>query len=107
MAIAFYSLYALPSDTGGHDNVWFAQQVADRVNAVLAKGPPAGGIYHAEGPTNDGRWWAFDVWDSEAQKDAFDSSILTPALNELGITLSGKAVTLDVWWESSQAAQPQ
>jgi hypothetical protein len=107
MAIAFYSIYLPPTDKKGHDNVWFAQQVADRVNAVLAKGPPAGGIYHAEGPTNDGRWWAFDVWESEAQKHAFDQSILTPALDELGIKLSGTAVTLDVWWESNQVAQPQ
>ena len=106
MAIAFLSTFDPPADTGERDVTWFAEQIADRVNQQLGQGPPAGGIYHAEGPTNDGRWWSFDVWDAHASKEAFESEILTPILDEFGIKLSEAQSEFEVWWESSQAPPP-
>jgi hypothetical protein len=106
MAIAVYSTYAPPSDMGGHDIVWFAEQMAARVRERIGQAPPAGGIYHAEGPTNDGLWWAFDVWESTGANEAFESSILRPALDSLGITPASEAIQMDVWWDSSQMPAP-
>lgn len=106
MAIAVYSTFAPPSDMGGHDIFWYAEQMASRVNERLGQGPPAGGVYHAEGPTADGLWWSFDVWESTGAREAFESSILAPAFEALGITLASESPQLDVWWDSSQAMPP-
>ena len=47
MAIAYFKQWPqAPEGT--------AQRVADRINERLAGQPPAGGIYHAEGPTDEG-----------------------------------------------------
>jgi hypothetical protein len=106
MAIAVYSTYAPPSDMSDHDIFWFAEQVAARVREKIGQTAPDGGIYHAEGPTNDGLWWAFDVWESTGAKDAFASSILKPVFESLGITTASESSQMDVWWDSSQMAPP-
>ena len=49
-----------------------SQQVSEQVNAKLGPQPPQGGIFHAEGPTEDGGWWVFDVWASDQDKANFD-----------------------------------
>ncbi|MEA2596699.1 MAG: hypothetical protein QOF01_3168, partial [Thermomicrobiales bacterium] len=52
-----------PADLGDSETPEaVAQRVADRVNQQLQGKPPAGAIHHAEGPTDEGGWWIFDVW---------------------------------------------
>jgi hypothetical protein len=80
--------------------------VAARVNEALGQAPPTGGVYHAEGPTGDGLWWTFDVWESAEAKDAFESSILQSTFDELGITPAREASQMNVWWDSSQMMPP-
>ena len=77
-----------------------AQRVAERVNQQLGGQPPEGGIYHAEGPTDDGGWWTFNVWTSEDAHDTFARQILDPALREADAPPS-QVRLLRVNWESS------
>jgi hypothetical protein len=57
---------------------------ADQYQAVLdavhpAGGLPAGQVYHAAGPTDDG-WLIVAVWDSKGAFDRFFADTLMPAL---------------------------
>ncbi len=78
-----------------------AQRVADRINEQLGGQGPAGGIYHAEGPTDEGGWWTFNVWESEEVHQEFDRTILQPALQDVGAP-EARTQRLEVWWDSSQ-----
>lgn len=94
MAVAHF--YEYPETTQE-----MAQRVSDEVNTQLGSGPPAGGIYHAEGPMDGGGWWSFDVWDSEDAARSFHDDILAPAMQAVGVPLSQPRV-LPVHWESNQ-----
>ena len=94
MAIAYFNQWPqAPEGT--------AQRVADRINERLAGHPPAGGIYHAEGPTDEGGWWTFNVWESEEVFQEFNRTILQPALQDVGAP-AARTQQLQVWWDSSQ-----
>jgi len=54
MAIAVFSEWTqAPTDA--------SQRVAESINRKLGGSFPAGGLYHAEGPNDDGGWWTFNV----------------------------------------------
>jgi hypothetical protein len=78
-----------------------AQQVGERINQRLGDRPPAGGIYHAEGPTDDGGWWTFNVWESAAAFQDFDRENLQPVLQEVGAPRA-QVRQLRVQWDNSQ-----
>ena len=45
---------------------------------------PTGGLYHAEGPTADGGWWTFNVWESTEAQQRFADEVLHPVLTDVG-----------------------
>ena len=57
------------------------QENYDAVNEKLNAqgGPPAGLLFHAAGPGEDGRWTIVEVWESRDQFDRFNEERLTPA----------------------------
>ena len=78
-----------------------SQRLAERINQSLGDQPPAGGLYHAEGPTEEGGWWAFDVWASAEAFETFRQQILQPALDEFNAP-QGERRQLQVHWDTSQ-----
>ena len=93
MTVAYYSV--MPNTSREQ-----AQQVSDYVNEQVGTQAPAGGVYHAEGPLDDGSWWSFDVWDSEETAQQFYATILTPALQQANVQL-GNQRTLAVHWQTN------
>jgi hypothetical protein len=95
MAVAYFTQWPAggPAET--------STRVAEQVNAALQGRPPEGGIYHAEGPTEDGGWWTFNVWESAEARQAFTQQILQPALDAANAS-SGDVRQLQVTWDSSQ-----
>jgi len=96
MAIAY--LHEFIGGTQEH-----AQQLADKLERQ-GDMPPAGGVFHSEGPM-DGGWWAFDVWESEASAREFYDGRLMPILRETGLPVPSPR-TLDVHWHSNQPPGP-
>ncbi len=88
MTVAYYSV--MPNTSPEQ-----AQQVSSYVNQQIGTEAPAGGVYHAEGPLDDGSWWSFDVWDSEDSARRFYDDILTPAFQQANVQL-GQQRTLAV-----------
>lgn len=62
---------------------------------------PDGGLFHAEGPTDDGGWWGFDIWESEAHFTRFHETILVPAFAQAGLD-TVQLRRLEVTWDSTQ-----
>jgi hypothetical protein len=79
-----------------------SQRVAEAINQRLGGQFPAGGLYHAEGPSADGGWWTFNVWESEDAYQRFHRDVLHPVLDEVGAA-RGRAQQLEVSWDTSQA----
>ena len=107
MSVAYYGIWPKPGD---EDSTEVAAKIAGAVNARLGGTPPAGGLFHAEGPADDGGWWVFNLWESDDAYHAFVADILIPAMSEVGVTPAGGDVRrLDVWWDSTQmmAGAPQ
>jgi len=93
MAVALFTQWpAGPAET--------SQRVAERINQRLGGQAPAGGLYHAEGPTAEGGWWTFNVWESEEAVQRFHQDILHPVLVEVGAS-RGQVQQLQVNWASS------
>jgi hypothetical protein len=59
------------------------REVYERAGASLAGGAPAGILYHACGPTEDG-WRIFGIWETQAAFDAFTDGVYIPALRAQG-----------------------
>jgi hypothetical protein len=55
------------------------------------KGLPAGQLYHAAGPTDDG-WIVIAIWDSQQSYEAFRDGTLGPTLGSLDGALPGPPV---------------
>ncbi|MGA7668900.1 MAG: hypothetical protein WBW04_00660 [Nitrolancea sp.] len=93
MAVAYFSkLPNTPPET--------AEKVVARIRAQLGNRRPDGAIFHAEGPTDDGGWWAFNIWDSDDASENFGVEFLRPTLNSLGIAIP-REDRLEVNWETS------
>jgi len=94
MAIAVFSQWTqAPADT--------SQRVAEGINERLGGTFPEGGLYHAEGPTDEGGWWTFNVWDSEDVFQRFNQEILQPVLQEVNAP-PAQVRRLQVSWDTSQ-----
>ena len=95
MAVAYFCQWGqVPEGT--------ADRVGERVSQRLGKGQgPVGGIYHAEGATEDGGWWSFDVWESADAYQDFARQIFYPVLDEVG-TPHPQVRHLQVAWDTSQ-----
>jgi hypothetical protein len=55
------------------DNPEGSQEIYDSVRERLGLETPAGGIFHAAGPTPKGGWRVIEVWESERLLPAFDA----------------------------------
>jgi len=99
MSVAYYA--EVPNVTPAQ-----AQQVSDEVNRRLGapNTPPEGGRFHADGPTNDGGWWQFDLWESEEHFTRFYDAILMPAVTQAGLEPFSFR-QLEVHWDSTQVPQ--
>src|SRR5688572_22984770 len=94
MAIAVFSQWAqAPAET--------SQRVAEGINQRLGGSFPEGGLYHAEGPTDDGGWWTFNVWESDDVFQRFHQEILQPVLQEVNAP-AAQVRHLQVSWDTSQ-----
>jgi hypothetical protein len=82
-----------------------ARSVIDAVTASMGANPvPAGGRFHAEGPTDDGGWWTFDIWDSDDDWRRFRDDHLMPVLRDAGLD-EPPARRLTVTWDTTQMSQ--
>ncbi len=77
-----------------------ARQVITQVGQSLGNKRPDGALYHAEGPTEDGGWWAINVWETDDDARRFAETYLHPVLNELHVPIPTED-RLAVEWETS------
>jgi hypothetical protein len=69
------------------DNPNVTQELYDRVREQLGlEGAPAGGIFHAAGPSPEGGWRVVELWDSEDDAQRFFTERLGPAFQAVGIS---------------------
>ena len=66
------------------DNPEGSQEIYERVREQLSLEKPAGGIFHAAGPSPNGGWRVIEVWESEEDAKAFVTERLLPAFDALG-----------------------
>jgi hypothetical protein len=68
------------------DNPEGSQEIYDKVRAELGLGDaPAGGIFHAAGPSPNGGWRVIEVWESEEDAKRFYEDRLKPAFDAVGV----------------------
>jgi hypothetical protein len=96
MAVAYFTEFR----ADGRDLSEAPEKVSTYINERLQGKPPAGGIYHAEGPLDSG-WWTFNVWESAEAADRFRAEYLTPALEHANAP-KGQTRQLSVAWDTSQ-----
>ena len=66
------------------DNPEGSQEIYEKVRAQLGLEAPAGGIFHAAGPSPDGGWRVLEVWESEEDARRFRDARLLPAFDAVG-----------------------
>ncbi len=68
------------------DNPEGSQEIYDKVREHLGlEEKPAGGIFHAAGPSPDGGWRVIEVWESEEDANRFYEEHLKPAFEAVGV----------------------
>ncbi|MEV4679836.1 hypothetical protein [Streptomyces kurssanovii] len=77
------------------DNPHGTQEIYDKVREQLGVEKPAGGIFHAAGPSPDGGWRVIEIWESEDDAKRFVQERLMPALQAAGA--SGPMPTPQFW----------
>jgi hypothetical protein len=66
------------------DNPEGSQKIYERIREQLSLEKPAGGIFHAAGPSPNGGWRVIEVWESEEQAKRFVNERLLPAFEAAG-----------------------
>lgn len=67
------------------DNPQGSQEIYDKVRENLGlQEHPAGGIFHAAGPSPTGGWRVVEIWESEEAARRFITERLQPALKAAG-----------------------
>jgi len=66
------------------DNPAGSQQIYDSVRERLGLEKPAGGIFHAAGPSPNGGWRVIEVWESKEDAKRFVTERLVPAFDAVG-----------------------
>ncbi|GGT53726.1 hypothetical protein [Streptomyces purpureus] len=78
------------------DNPHGSQEIYDKVREQLGmQEKPAGGIFHAAGPSPTGGWRVIEIWESEDDAKRFIAERLAPALQAAGA--SGPPPTPQFW----------
>ena len=67
------------------DNPDGSQEIYEKVRAQLGlEGGPAGGIFHAAGPSPNGGWRVIEVFESDEDAKRFREERLMPAFDAAG-----------------------
>jgi hypothetical protein len=61
-----------------------SQETYEQVREQLGLEKPAGGIFHAAGPSPNGGWRVIEVWESEEDAKRFVKERLLPAFEAAG-----------------------
>ncbi len=67
------------------DNPEGSQENYEKVRAQMGLEAPAGGIFHAAGPSPNGGWRVLEVWESEEDARRFRDERLLPAFDAVGL----------------------
>jgi len=67
------------------DNPEGSEEVYEKVRAQVGLDAPAGGIFHAAGPSPSGGWRVLEVWESEEEARRFREERLMPAFDAAGV----------------------
>ena len=67
------------------DNPEGSEEVYEKVRAQVGLDAPAGGIFHAAGPSPRGGWRVLEVWESEEEARRFREERLMPAFDAAGV----------------------
>jgi hypothetical protein len=67
------------------DNPEGSQEIYEKVRAQLGLDEPAGGIFHAAGPSPNGGWRVLEVWETEEDARRFRDERLMPAFDAAGV----------------------
>jgi hypothetical protein len=67
------------------DNPQGSEEVYEKVRAQVGLDAPAGGIFHAAGPSPTGGWRVLEVWESEEEARRFREERLMPAFDAAGV----------------------
>ena len=66
------------------DNPEGSQEIYEGVRQRLGLEKPAGGTFHAAGPSPNGGWRVIEVWESQEAAQRFVSERLRPAFEAIG-----------------------
>jgi hypothetical protein len=66
------------------DNPNGSQEVYGQLRARIGLDKPAGGIFHAAGPSPNGGWRVIEIWESEEDAKRFLAERLGPAAEAVG-----------------------
>ena len=66
------------------DNPEGSQEIYEKVRAQMGLEGPAGGIFHAAGPSPNGGWRVIEVFESEEDARRFREERLMPAFDAAG-----------------------
>ena len=66
------------------DNPDGSQEIYEQLRERIGLEKPAGGIFHAAGPSPNGGWRVIEVWESEEDAKAFVTERLLPAFDAVG-----------------------
>ena len=66
------------------DNPEGSQEIYEKVRAQMGLEAPAGGIFHASGPSPNGGWRVLEVFESEEDAMRFREERLMPAFDAAG-----------------------
>jgi hypothetical protein len=69
------------------DNPKGSQEVYETVREKIGLDRPAGGIFHAAGPSPNGGWRVIEVWESQEDAQRFVKERLLPAFEAVGAAL--------------------
>ena len=69
------------------DNPEGSQKIYDAVREKAGLDRPAGGIFHAAGPSPNGGWRVIEVWESKEDAKRFVKERLLPAFAAVGAPL--------------------
>jgi hypothetical protein len=67
------------------DNPEGSQEIYEKVRAQLGLEAPAGGIFHAAGPSPNGGWRVMEVWESEEDARRWRDERPLPAFDAAGV----------------------
>lgn len=76
------------------------RQISSHISNQLGNRPPDGAIFHTEGPTDDGGWWAFNVWESDEAARLFSDEVLRPTLQRYNVSAT-VTQRLSAAWDSN------